>query len=521
MIDRKNRRRHSGANQASTLRGALVVLAILAPIQAQAQDIRFHGVETGDLLREETLELRFGWHQSNSETTGGTGQQVYESGIAYRGTGEWQLGARVSVYDDPPPAAIGGSLANLSILSIGVEAKRSFIETERLSGAVTASFEGFRYASGLSKSDIEIDTVVGSLHAPVSLSLTPKLRAHIDPAVAFLPDRMNGGDGFGTTAFLGTALSWEATDRVTAYAEATYQVAGRGNTFDASGAIVRDLAWSAGARIQVAPAADLDLYVTNRAGGTMATSGLTLPPNGDQTLFGAQLVYRPGQDREPRPETDQNAVRPPDGLMLRSGAILPLETRRLIASAGTGGAATLGISTSPDTGLQFDVFLERHAEASADQVSVAPGPNRYMLGGRLQLHEPTAALPVWIAAGVFAGRETEPPGAGAFYGELTASKTLRSGYSVRVQPHIAAWGDQRRVGLGLGISRPVSDTLELIGEFSLNGSREDTWATGIRWNRQNALSFTAFATNSIGLQGHGTMIAAKEPRLQVSLERSF
>ncbi|RMH48336.1 MAG: hypothetical protein D6688_02095 [Alphaproteobacteria bacterium] len=501
------------------------VAALHVPGDAGAEEIRLHDVEAGVVLPMDTTEFRLGSRQAGTGSLAGTGLQVYEGAVARRGQGPWQLGARFSVYDDPPPRPVGGSLANMSIIAVGVDAKREIGRSGNLSWAVAGSIEGLRYstaATGTVPAGANSDFLVGSVHLPASVRFSPALTAYFDPYIAFLPQDFPAGPGFGTNGFLGAGAAWRAAPVLSFYAEAHVPVAGRGNTLNAAGAVTRATAWTVGARLRVAPAADLDIHASNRVAGTLATSGLVLPPGGDKAMVGVTLVYRPGQGRDTAgPRLVGSGPRPLQGLMLRSGAILPQGTRRIAFAAGTRGTGSASLALVPDPGLQFDAILEKHATAAPGGGVVAPEiDTRYMLGGRLQLAA-GGARPVWLAAGILAGRDIRKPTVGVIYAETTASVSLSRRLSATVQAHGAAWGGADVLGLGMGLGAAVTDALSLHAEASVNGDVADTWALGLRWRGGQGLAATAAVTNAIGLHGHGTLLAGTGPRVVLGFEKSL
>ncbi len=510
---------------------AAFLLVLSGAIAVRAEPIRLHGVETAYLLPDKSFEFRLGSHQANpAGQKVGTGLQVYEGGVAYRGESDWQFGVRFSSYDDMPAGVIdGGDFGHLSLIGFGLDAKRDLIASEYFSWAISASIEALAFGSRIPEDD-STDHISGSISAPMSIRLSPNLKAHIDPSIAKLPNELKGGEGFGLNVFLGAGLSWQANTRVMAYAEIDAPLFGRGNTVDTDGDIAPALAWSLGTRIRIAPAADLDIYASNRVAGTSASSGLVLPPMGEVPSFGAQILYQPGRQDPAFLPTPANLLRPEAGFLLRNGAIMPANTWDLAVAAGHEGSFSGALSYSPDPGLQLDVILERHAVASNDY-SVPPGTDPlFQVGGRFQAIAPSATWPLWVSAGILAGRtldfETRPwepgrPTVGFIYADASATVVLEGGPSITLQPRAAAWRNEMIGGLGVGATFDLGEKLDVVAEASLNTSGPVTWASGFRWQGSEHLSVSAFATNAIGHHGHGSILAAQSPRLEVKLEAKF
>jgi hypothetical protein len=509
---------------------AVAAAVLLGPLPASGDPIRLHGVETAHLLPEKALEFRLGSHQANPPVQGvATGLQVYEGGASYR-RGDWQLGARFSVYDDVPAGVIdGGAFGHLSLIGLGFDAKRQLIATDTLAWAIAASVEGLSFGSRTPHDD-SADHLSGSISAPITLRLTPSLQAHLDPSIVKLPSQLKGGDGFGANAFLGAALSWQATPRVVTFAEVEVPLLGRGNTVDTGGEIAKAVAWSLGARIRIAPSADLDVYVSNRVAGTAASSGLVLPPMGVSPMFGAQLLYQPGRRDTTFPAVSTDVRRPSEGFIVRSGAVVPASTWDLRLASGLPGTFSGALSYSPDPGLQIDAVLERHAAASADYDEPPGRDPLFQFGGRFQALAPSGAWPIWLSAGGLAGRtydfETRPwepgrPTVGFIYADVSATAVLGEGLTVTLAPRAAAWRNEVIAGLGLGATLEIFRSLEVVAEASVNTSGPVTWASGLRWGGSGRLSASAFATNAIGLYGHGSILAAPNPRLEVKLEATL
>ena len=505
-------------------------LALFGPLAAQGDPIRLHGIETAYLLPERTFEFRLGSHQANPPGQKvGTGLQVYEGGASYRG-GDWQFGVRFSSYDDMPAGPIdGGAFGHLSLIGLGLDVKRQLLSTDNLAWAIAASIEGLSFGSRLPYDD-STDHLSGSIHAPITFRLSPSLQAHLDPSIVKLPNQLKGGDGFGTNAFLGTALSWQAASRVMAYAEVEAPLFGRGNTFDTNGDIAKALAWSLGARIRIAPAADLDLYVSNRVAGTPASSGLVLPPMGEVPMFGAQILYQPGRRDSSFKSAPLEAARPFDGFLVRSAAVLFPGSLSLESGYGSSGSRLQSITVSMDEGLEFDGLLERQLNAASDY-DTPPGTDPlFMLGGRLQVLYPSLRAPVWGSAGILAGRtldfETRPwdpgrPTVGFIYGDVSVSRQIEKTLTLTMQARATAWRQEFMAGFGGGVVYRLTDSLDAVAEASVNQIGPLVWASGLRWQVSDRTSASIFGTNAIGDHGHGSMMASDRPQLQLKIVKSF
>jgi hypothetical protein len=93
-----------------------------------------------------------------------------------------------------------------------------------------------------------------------------------------------------------------------------------------------------------------------------------------------------------------------------------------------------------------------------------------------------------------------------------------------VAPKLGAFGNVDMAGLGLGVNYQVSDNLELIAEATPVGLDGDTatWAAGLRYNiGKSGFSIDASATNAVGRQGIGSMIAQDDTRFTIALSKTF
>ena len=109
------------------------------------------------------------------------------------------------------------------------------------------------------------------------------------------------------------------------------------------------------------------------------------------------------------------------------------------------------------------------------------------------------------------------------FAEGIASMKLNENLAVTVNPKIAAFGNTEIYGLGLGANFEVFDGLELIGEVTpTDGGNGTVWAAGVRYNLGNSgFSVDASASNAIGRNGLGTLIAQDDIKFALGVTKTF
>src|SRR5210317_627292 len=82
------------------------------------------GLETPYLQARNSFEGNIGSLQTPSGVSGGqTGRQTYYGGPNYRGSGDWEVGANVVIFDDEPGQSVGGDTRSVTYISYGAHLK--------------------------------------------------------------------------------------------------------------------------------------------------------------------------------------------------------------------------------------------------------------------------------------------------------------------------------------------------------------------------------------------------------------
>ncbi len=126
--------------------------------------------------------------------------------------------------------------------------------------------------------------------------------------------------------------------------------------------------------------------------------------------------------------------------------------------------------------------------------------------------------PFSLAGRVSAGRSIPGPGPGALYADLTGTFVFGSGTAV--SPKLGAVGAEDEsvfYGLGLGVNHAIFDRVQLIGEVTpMLEATGTVWAAGARYAAQDSrFSIDLSATNAIGRNGAGTMLAQEEVKFML------
>jgi uncharacterized protein YjbI with pentapeptide repeats len=469
----------------------------------------------------------------NDELGGGAGLQL-NTGAIYGGvTDRLQLGFSGQLYDDILAKRVNGLDTNVFWVGGGPNLKYNVFKSDRWSVGIGASIEGLRVTRGGSlflpsatATSVTNNILLGSLQVPVTYSVTPKFQLHLVPGVSFFPNSLNNGDFYGTLFKIGAGLSWQPLERLNFFADIQAPLGPGDNAVRSSdGSLFKRVVWSAGLRFLVNPAVGLDLYATNSFGYTPATSILAALPDGGQPAIGFNLSFTPdfGQGyaatfrKQPLQELtarDQQLLL--DGFTLSTADTLLPRRLRLRGGIGEGLGFNVATSITNDVQLEFlgeDVY--NAAEISRQSLGEA-----FKLGAaaKIRLLDQVQGDPFSLSIkGSFAQSISEPIGYSA--GELIFQYRPISQLAFTVNPKLGIRGDDKRVGVGLGVNYQLWKGFQLIGEVTPMATGEKTvWTAGIRYlDPKYKIGIDVYAGNAIGQYSYAGLVAQPDPVIGVNL----
>lgn len=506
----------------------------LAPLETQpAQLFRF---ETANHLPARALELKFGFLQTDPRNSAGTGNQNYFLGAHYALSDRLTFGLEGQYYEDPVISPINGAFPAIGLDSIAGSAKYRVYNDNGFAVSLLGSVELFRFETSVfgSQNGSDAEHLIGSISAPITYTMSDEVQFHLTPGVSFFPDDINGNAFYGTVGFVGIGASYNPTDRFSAYASVNVPFGDGGNTITDTAGISNVPVWSVGGRFNVTPVIAVEGYVTNGIGATPATSVLTFMPDGDEMLFGGRIVWTPGRSERYRSSyqflgelTQRDRDLQQNGFTLASADTYD---PGIVAAQGWYGSNENyggGLVWSPGQHGQIEAYTEQLADDGSVPASfLASRGQRYLVGAKLRFLDQNSGDPMSLSFRVLGGREFDgvTPGAGVIYADAAAAYQPTSRLSLTANPKIAAFRNNTVYGLGLGVNYDLGAGLQLIGEATpVGGDGNGTvWAAGVRYSVPGmGLSLDASASNAVGNNGLGTLIAQDDTKFSLKLTKQF
>lgn len=480
------------------------------------------GLPSGQLLPHETLSLSLGSSQTAPGASDGqTGRQVYTGMVHYRGSGPWQWGASVEVFDDEPADPIGGRGDDISHLGLGLEASYQLSDGPRLSTALQGAGQWVYLSRGSSivqQGDVadsdKSQSLALSVSAAASYRFTSDTWVSGRLAYTHLAPTAAGGPGFGgrASASLGLAHRW--SERVMTYGSVKTLYRLRDDSFDAG----RRALYTAGAQVALTRQSDLTLYVTNAFGSTPVGGDLLFYGDKSAPTFGAVATYRPsGQGR------DAPRFGPPVRTQIKAPATLTLPAARSLPAdqlagrlAYSGGGKGISLRYAPDPLIQLDVSIERLGIGAGASFRQERSP-RYSFGGTWQALDRAQGQPFDLSFHLSAGRDVAAPTLGVI--EAGASAATQIGpVQVTVAPRLALFADKRLMALGLGASYELTPQITAIAETHLLRDDTPSWALATRFHAANRpVTIDLYATNAAGLSGVGPLLSNDRPHIGLAV----
>lgn len=515
-------------------RAAEGLFANLAPLERQPTQLA--SFATANQVPETVVQLTFGLSQTEPGQGPGTGNQIYYFGAEYGVTKNLSFGLWAEAYEDPVLDPINGLRPEVDMDNIAGFAQYQVYDGTALDIAVKASVERMRLASDIwgSGSGSDAEQVIGSIAAPVTYQMNPALQFHLTPGVSIFPETVNGFDFYGVVPFLGAGASYRFSNRFAAYANVTVPFGPGGNVVTDTSTIDRVAIWAVGGRFNVTPKAALDLYLTNGIGTTPATRILGHWPEGDDLLIGAKLTWTPGEFNGLRSSYQPLRTLTAREISLqRNGFTLPsvdtYEPGTLAGRAwyGSGDNYGVGLALAPDQHGQVEFYAESYSDDGSVPAGLLPSnaDERYMVGAKLRFLDQNLGDPFSFSARLLGGRDldTNAAGNGVLYGEAIVGYKVSPRVAVTAVGKVAAFGNNEYYGLGLGANFELFEGLELIGEVTpTDGANGTVWAAGARYTiGQSGWSVDAHASNAIGHNGLGSMIAQDDVKYALSVTKTL
>ncbi|HIK38442.1 MAG: hypothetical protein NZ901_06285 [Geminocystis sp.] len=480
-------------------------------------------VETANILPSKAVYTTYGTHvYSLFGDVPGIGLQVYNGSIDWGVTDNFQAGLALSFFDDILGEPIAGRPTNFGFFSLAPRLKYRFVREDNYDLAVVASVEWLKITSenrlfngGISSR--QTNTVALSIQVPYTYSFSENTQWHLVGGLNIFPETINdGGDFYGTFFNLGTGVSIRLHDRFGLFADVNIPIGPGHNSVDANGRLERSAVWSAGLSYIHSPSVAVDLSVTNRLGTTPATRLLAFPTRGDDVALGLNVRYTPDifVDYPPSfastplpPLTGRDKQLLFDGITLTTADTL----RQGTFFVDTGLRPNFNIQVA--YGMSDDAQLEFIGQQLSD--SKKPIGNSFKFGGATKLRfldqARGDAFSFSIRGAFLEASEGDTDGVGAFSAEGIFSYSPTSQLALFLNPKGGFFGNNRLVGLGLGVNFQPSPGLQFLGEVTPMLSNDATvWAIGARYFSSNGnMGIGLYGTNAAASGNIGSMLARK------------
>ena len=494
----------------------------------------FIGMQTGKLQPEGSVRLHGGAAQTSRQSSGGsTGRQTYFLGLDYRGQDRWQLGATAILFDDLPAHAVAGSTETITHLGTAGEVKYQFLHRGPLSASLLAAVEwtyfsrgrGLRTQSELPASQ-KTSNWMWTISLPITYQVMDRLWLNGEVGYTGAPKNLLDSSGFGDRASFAVGAAYQANRRTFTYGALKYLERSSSTALDIQDRGGKDYIYTLGAQFALTPQSSLNFYVTNAFSQSPVGDDLLFYPDKKRPTLGVVLNYIPTGlgvgDNAPtywvakRPKREE--TRFSDGFTMKFPHTLASDRMRTRCTTRLEEkfSCTTYFSTDPD--FQFEFTVEEFAlREGANFRSKASESARYMIGGRWQAMDEAYGHPWSMGFGISGGRDFSDPQVGILYAEGSASKAYYWG-ELGLGGRAAIYSDKTVVGIGLAARYDVAYDLAAFGELTAVKRDHPVWAAGLRW-KSSKLPFELdiFTTNSVGMNGIGSLLSNNNPTLGVSL----
>ncbi|WYL97059.1 MAG: porin [Gloeotrichia echinulata IR180] len=500
----------------------------LSPLQQPPTQL--HNLETANQLPKGAFQAEAGWLQvlPTDDSVSGTGLETYQLSFDWGVTDNLQIGFTGDIFDDYIRCSVRSECVDFTTVSYGTKLKYRLINENRWSVGVAGTAQllnvsgnGKIFNNSPNKSFLAVNPV-GALHFPTTYKASPSLQLHFTPGVVFFPDKIEGGDFFGTFFNIGTGFSWQTTKRVNLFANIQAPLGPGGNAYSSKDAsIYRKLLWTFGVDYALNPRMAAELYATNSYGATPTTGLLAFIPDGNDLLLGIRFkhVFDFGQgyaanftDSPQAPLSDRDRTLLFDGLTLASANTLQTSKFQVRGGLQTHGGSSFALAYGLTNDAQFELIVDQFASSGRFSIQDISGPG-VKIGGAIKLKFLDQARGDLVTLGFkLAGiSDTALQGGGivgSVYTELPITYQFSPQTAIFMNPKGGFFGKTTRSGVGIGINQAIGDKLQLIGEFTpIFEGKTGIWSTGLRYLPNSGLGFDLFAGNAIGRSGLGTVTA--------------
>ncbi|BAY95391.1 MULTISPECIES: DUF5777 family beta-barrel protein [unclassified Tolypothrix] len=500
----------------------------LSPLQTPPTQL--HNLETANQLPKGVVQLEAGFLQvlPTDASVSGTGLQTYQLNLDWGITDNFQIGFTGDIFDDYLKCPVRSECPFFATISYGTKLKYQILNQNSWAVGLAGAFQLLHISSdtGIFKNSPNQPFFnvrpVGALHLPITYKASPNLQLHFTPGVVFFPDKVAGGDFFGTFFNIGTGFSWQTSKRVNLFANIQTPLGPGGNTFIAKDrSITRKLLWTVGIDYTLNPKIGAEVYATNSYGATPTTGLLGFIPDGDDLLLGVRVKhvidlgqgYAANFSNFPRTTLayrDHTLLF--DGLTLSTASTLPTSNFQFRGGLGTHGSSSFALAYGLTEDSQLELSVDQFASSDRFSERDISGPG-IKIGGaiKLKFFDQARGDGVTLSAKLAGISETALQRGGingTLYVELPITYQLNSQTAISINPKGAFFGSTRRIGIGIGINQAIADWLQLIGEFTpVVDGKSSTWATGLRFLPSSRFGLDIFATNAIGQSGLGNLNA--------------
>ena len=496
----------------------------LSPLQTPPT--RLFNLETANQLPEGSVQFEAGTHQATpaDNRQGNTGYQNYYTSLDWGITDKLQVSFAAQFFDDPTKTQINGTFPNLTFVSFAPSVKYQVFKNEKLKVAVSGTAELLELSSdpGLfnntSKKSADYFGI-GKVEVPVTYNADKKLQLHFTPGVVFYPDKVKGADFYGTFINVGTGISFQASEKLNLFANSNLPLGPGGNALSSQdNSIFRKLLWTAGTRYAINPRTGVEVYGTNAFGSTPTTSLLAFIPDGNEVIFGAKVKYifdfaqnyaSNFGNRPNIPLSNRDRQLLLDGLTLSSSSTLAPDDIRLTTGMTSGGNTKLNLMYGLANDLQLEIPIEQFGNYDRLPDSETFGNAiKFGAGAKLRFLNQAQGDPFSLSVKVKGVRDSKRPRVGTLFAEVPIVYQNNDKTALFLNPKIAFYRKEERLGLGLGINQVLSDKLQLIGELTPVSGQELIWSTGLRYFEPGAdLGIDIYASNTSGQNSIGGLVA--------------